>query len=190
MRIVGGNYRGRRLQAPHSDDIRPTSDRTRESLFNMLASRHDLKGARVMDLFAGTGALGFEALSRGAGFVLFVENSTQGRALIRANTDALELQGVTRLFRRDATRLGPAGKIESFDLVFADPPYGRNLGEAAAAELLEGKWLKSGGLFVLEENARSAPGTIEGFLLEDRRDYGDTAICFFRENRVFQSDSK
>lgn len=184
MRIVGGKYRGRRLDTPTSQVIRPTSDRTRESLFNMLTSRQNLDNARVMDLFAGTGALGIEALSRGAAFVLFVENSTHGRGLIRANTDTLELQGVTRLFRRDATRLGPAGNIAPFDLAFADPPYARGLGEAAAGALLEGQWLKSGGLFILEENAKHAPAAIEGFLLEDRRDYGDTAICFFRENRT------
>ncbi|MEM7463131.1 MAG: 16S rRNA (guanine(966)-N(2))-methyltransferase RsmD [Pseudomonadota bacterium] len=182
MRIVGGKFKGRRLATPNSKAIRPTSDRTRESLFNMLANRHDLQDARVLDLFAGTGALGLEAVSRGAAFVLFVENSTQGRALIRANAEALGLQGKTRLFRRDATRLGDAGKISQFDLAFADPPYARGLGESAAKALLAGRWLKAGALFILEENSSDFPDSIDGFVLEDRRDYGDTAIGFFREN--------
>ena len=182
MRIVGGKFKGRRLVTPNSNAIRPTSDRTRENLFNMLANRHNLQDARVLDLFAGTGALGLEAISRGAASALFVENSSQGRALIRANTEAMGLQGATRLFRRDATRLGDAGNIPQFDLAFADPPYARGLGELAAQSMLKGRWLKTGALFILEENANDMPDGIDGFLLEDRRDYGDTAIGFFREN--------
>ncbi|MGI9399826.1 MAG: RsmD family RNA methyltransferase, partial [Rhizobiaceae bacterium] len=104
--------------------------------------------------------------------------------LIRSNTELLELQGVTRLFRRDATRLGPIGNILPFDLAFADPPYRKGLGEAAAQSLLEGGWLKPGALFILEEDSSHMPAKIDGFSFQDRRDYGDTAISFFKENRA------
>jgi 16S rRNA (guanine966-N2)-methyltransferase len=183
MRIVGGSLKGRRLQTPGSKDIRPTSDRTRESLFNILAARQTWHGARVIDLFAGTGALGFEAASRGAAFVLLVENSAQGRALIRANMESLELTGASKLFRRDATNLGTVGNMEPFDIAFADPPYALGLGERAARALQAGGWLKSGALLVLEEAGAYAPAAIEGYFLEDRRDYGDTALCFFRSGQ-------
>lgn len=182
MRIVGGRFKGRRLQTPASNDIRPTSDRTRESLFNILAARETLQGARVIDLFAGTGAIGFEAASRGAAFVLLVENSAQGRALIRANMESLQMTGASKLFRRDATNLGAIGNMEPFDIAFADPPYGKGLGELAARALRQGGWLKPGALLVLEEEGAHAPASLEGFVLEHRRDYGDTALCFFRSD--------
>src|SRR5712691_8635307 len=127
MRIVGGRLRGRALAGPKSPAIRPTADRLRESLFNILLHGHGdpVTGARVLDLFAGTGALGLEALSRGAAFALFVDDGAAARALIRANVEALGLGGVTRIFRRDATKLGAAHPVEPFALAFADPPYGR-----------------------------------------------------------------
>ena len=143
MRIVGGEFRGRVLAAPKSNAIRPTTDRTRESLFNILAHAHPgvLDATRILDLFAGTGAVGIEALSRGAKSALFVENSVEGRSLLWENIDALGLHGRARILRRDATQLGPASNIEPFQLVFADPPYGKGLGEKALFAAHAGGWL-------------------------------------------------
>jgi 16S rRNA (guanine966-N2)-methyltransferase len=180
MRIVAGRLRGRRLAAPSGIAIRPTSDRTRESIFNILAARIDFVGARVIDLFAGTGALGLEALSRGASFALFVDESTEGRALVRTNVDALGLQGVTKIFRRDATDLGRPGTMQPFDLAFADPPYGKGHGEKAADCLRDGGWLKPDALLVLEERTASAPEMLAGYETVDRRAFADTTIGFFR----------
>lgn len=182
MRIVGGEFRGRRLAHPSDQTIRPTSDRTRESLFNILGHRSEvsLVGARVMDLFAGTGALGLEAMSRGARFALFVEEGAQGRSLIRQNIEALGLTGRTKLFRRDATRLGSIGSLAPFDLVFADPPYGKGLGPKAADSLVRGGWLAPAAVFVLEETAAELPDALEGFERLDMRVMGDTAIALFQ----------
>lgn len=180
MRIVGGEFRGRALKSPSSDAIRPTTDRTREALFNILAHRADfvLEGARVLDLFAGTGALGLEALSRGAAFALFVEEAGASRALIRTNVEAMGQTGRTKIFRRDATRLGPVGTMAPFRLLFADPPYRKGLGEKALAAAREGGWLSPGALCVLEE-ATDAPFTPPpGFALADERRMGDTIMRF------------
>lgn len=181
MRIVAGRFRGRALAAPKSDAVRPTSDRTRESVFNILASRRPLEGLRVIDLFAGTGALGLEAMSRGASFTLFVEDSVEGRGLIRTNVDAFGLQGSTKIFRRDATDLGVPGTMEPFDLAFADPPYGKGFGERAAQSLLTGGWLREGGVLVLEERAAAAPEVLAGYETLDRRRFGDTIVGFFAQ---------
>src|SRR5438876_8804733 len=132
MRIVGGQFRGRPLAAPAHEGTRPTSDRVREAIFNILARGtpgFGLAGSRVLDLFAGTGALGLEALSRGAAYCLFVEQEADARALIRRNVEALVLTGVTKIFRRDAAALGPAGRNGGFSLAFLDPPYGHGLAE-------------------------------------------------------------
>src|ERR1700688_2663274 len=144
MRVVGGSLRGRTLAAPKSPSIRPTADRLREALFNILLHAHDdpIGGARVLDLFAGTGALGIEALSRGAAFTLFIDDSAEARALLRENTASLGLGGTSRIFRRDATKLGPAHPVEPFTLVFLDPPYGKGLAELALATARDGGWLK------------------------------------------------
>src|SRR5204863_5144267 len=165
MRIVGGRLRGRALAAPKSLTIRPSADRLRESLFNILVHAYDdpTAGARVLDLFAGTGALGLEALSRGAAFALFVDQSAEARALIRENVAALGLGGVTRIFRRDATRLGAAHPVEPFSLVFLDPPYRAGLAEKALAAARDGGWLKPGALIVVEEAADAAFKAPEGF---------------------------
>ena len=127
MRVVGGRLRGRALAGPKSQGIRPTADRLRESLFNILAHGFDdpVTGARVLDLFAGTGAMGIEAISRGAEFVLFVDQGAEARALLRENVAALGLGGVSRIFRRDATKLGEAHPVPPFSLAFLDPPYGQ-----------------------------------------------------------------
>ncbi len=155
MRIVGGRLRGRALEGPKSQAIRPTADRLRESLFNILvhAYGNPVVDARVLDLFAGTGALGFEALSRGAAFVLFVDDGAEARALLRGNVEALGAGGATKVYRRDATKLGPVSPLEPFSLAFLDPPYGKGLAEQALAAVRGGGWLAPGALAVVEEAA-------------------------------------
>ncbi len=182
MRVVGGRRRGRALAAPKGAAIRPTSDRTRESLFNILAHAYGdpVAGARVLDLFAGTGALGIEALSRGAAFALFIDDAAEARALIRQNVDALGLGAATRVFRRDATKLGPAHPVEPFGLVFVDPPYRKGLAERALASLREGGWLTPEALLVVEEAADAGFAAPEGFSELERRTYDDTVIVFLR----------
>jgi len=181
MRIVGGRFRGRTLTGPRSQDIRPTSDRTRESIFNILTHAYGdpVTDARVLDLFAGTGALGLEALSRGAAFALFVDDGAEARALIRQNIEALGTAGISRIFRRDATRLGDVHPNEPFSLVFLDPPYGKGLAEKALASARSGGWLRDDVLIVVEE-AKNAFVTPEGFEEIERRDYDDTEIVFLR----------
>lgn len=186
MRVVAGRFRGRALQAPEDMKIRPTSDRVRESLFNILAhgiENFSLNGARVIDLFAGTGALGIEAVSRGAAYCLFVEEAPEARALIRTNVEALGLTGETRIFRRDATDLGPAGSTSNagrYDLAFLDPPYGKGLGEKALDALAQGNWLTPGAICVLEERAGVPLTFSDGFTVLDARTYGDTEISILR----------
>jgi 16S rRNA (guanine966-N2)-methyltransferase len=182
MRIVGGEFRGRALATPAGSDVRPSADRLRQTLFDILAHAHGdaLSGTHVLDLFAGTGALGLEALSRGAGHAVFVEEGIEARGLLRRNIETLGLTGRARVFRRDATRLGPAGTVAPFDLVFADPPYGKGLGEAALTGALAGGWLKAGALAVLEEDAKAAIAPIVGLEEIDRRVIGDSQIVFFR----------
>jgi len=182
MRIVGGRLRGRALAAPKSQAIRPTADRLREALFNILVHAYDdpVTGARVLDLFAGTGALGLEALSRGAAFALFIDDGAEARALLRESVAALGLGGVTRIFRRDACKLGPAHPIEPFSLAFLDPPYGRGLAEAALASARAGGWLTPAALIVVEEAASAAFAAPEGFDELERRRYDDTALIVLR----------
>src|SRR3954471_13449286 len=182
MRVVGGRLKGRTLASPSSREIRPTADRLRESLFNILVHAYGdpIGGARVLDLFAGTGALGIEAWSRGAGFALFVDNGTEARALLRNNIEALGLGGVTKVYRRDAADLGPAHPMEPFSLVFLDPPYGKGLAEKALASLREGGWLTPGALLVVEEAKAAAFVTPEGFEELERRAYDDTEFVFLR----------
>jgi 16S rRNA (guanine966-N2)-methyltransferase len=184
MRIVGGRLRGRTLLAPKSQSIRPTADRLREALFNILIHAYGdpVAGARVLDLFAGTGALGLEAMSRGAAFALFVDDAAEARGLIRGNVDALGLGGSTRIFRRDATRLGPAAGIgiEPFTLVFLDPPYGKGLAERALIAARAGGWLAPGALVVVEEAVAAGFAPPDAFEELERRDYGDTRLVFLR----------
>ena len=182
MRIVGGALRGRTLKGPKSHAIRPTSDRLRESIFDILAHAYDnpVAGAAVIDLFAGTGALGLEAISRGAARALFVDNGSEPRALLRENIEALGLGGVTRVFRRDATRLGLAPPGETFTLAFLDPPYDKGLASPAIEELVRGGWLSPGALLVLEEDAKTAITLPEGLTQLETRRYGDTQILIAR----------
>lgn len=182
MRVVGGRFGGRTLAAPRSLAIRPTADRLRESLFNILIHAYGdpVTGARVLDLFAGTGALGLEALSRGAAFALFVDDRAEARALLRENIAALGLGGATRIFRRDATRLGPAHPLDPFSLVFLDPPYGRGLAEKALVSARDGGWLAAGALIVVEEAADADVSAPAGFEEIERRRYDDTQVIFLR----------
>ena len=183
MRIVGGHFRGRPLAAPAHEGTRPTSDRVREAVFNILAHGipgFELAGARALDLFAGTGALGLEALSRGAAFCLFVEQEAEARALIRRNVEALGLTGVSKIFRRDATDLGPAGRNDGFTLAFLDPPYGHGLAEHALASAARGKWLAPGAIAVVEERKGTAIALPARFRALDQRTWGDTQALFAR----------
>jgi len=182
MRIVGGQFKGRAIEAPGGRDTRPTSDRARESLFNVLAHADwspGIEGRRVLDLFAGSGALGLEAMSRGAAFALFVETDAAARGAIRDNIEALGLFGATRIHRRDATDLGikPAGLGEPFDLIFLDPPYHKRLAERALSRLRSGGWITDAALIVLECAADETPQT-PGFDILDERAYGAAKVLF------------
>src|SRR5205085_12480422 len=176
MRVVGGRLRGRNLASPSSREIRPTADRLRESVFNILMHAYDnpIEGARVLDLFAGTGALGIEAISRGAKFALFVDNGAEARALLRNNVESLGLGGVTKVYRRDATDPGPAHPVEPFSLVFIDPPYGNGLAEKSLAALRDGGWLTPGALLVVEEAKAAAFAAPDGFEELERRSHCGT----------------
>jgi 16S rRNA (guanine966-N2)-methyltransferase len=182
MRIVGGKFRGKALLSPTDDSIRPTSDRARESMFNILASRIGvhLDGIKVLDLFAGTGALGLEAVSRGATSAVFVDTGAEARGLIRDHIEAFGIAGFAKLLRRDATALGPAGTMGPFDLVFLDPPYAKGLGERALASLRDGNWLAKDATIVLEESSEVELALPTGFELDDRREYGAAAVHFIR----------
>ncbi|WP_026790912.1 16S rRNA (guanine(966)-N(2))-methyltransferase RsmD [Pleomorphomonas oryzae] len=184
MRIVAGKHRGTALATPAAGSlaIRPTSDRLRESVFNILEHAYEgvFENARVMDVFAGTGALGFEAMSRGAKTCLFVEEAAEARGLIRRNQETLGLMGTTRIFRRDATTMGSIGPAEPYTLAFLDPPYGKGLAEKALASLLAGGWLADKTLIVIEESAKADVALPEGLERLDQRTYGETQVIFAR----------
>lgn len=183
MRIVAGKHRGLSLATPKDARVRPTSDRVREALFNVLAHNDfgtgfALEGARVLDLFAGTGALGLEALSRGATYVLFVDDHFESRGLIRRNVEAAHATGATKIWRRDATALGemPGNAGGPFDLVFLDPPYRKGLVELALASARDGKWFTPNALIVAEMAADEAFAMPSEFSVLDERTYGDTKV--------------
>ncbi|MET3926511.1 16S rRNA (guanine(966)-N(2))-methyltransferase RsmD [Devosia sp. 2618] len=180
MRIVAGKFRGKQLNSPSDESIRPTADRVRESMFNILSSRIGpvFDGVRVLDLFAGTGALGFEALSRGASHVTFVDMGAEARGLIRDHIEAFGAGGITKLLRRDATDLGVSGTFGQFDLVFLDPPYGHGLGEKALAGIAASGWLAPEATIVFEESVDAEIEIPTGFTLDDRREYGSAAVHF------------
>jgi 16S rRNA (guanine966-N2)-methyltransferase len=183
MRIVGGRFRGRALAAPGDDRTRPTSDRVRESVFNILAHGvpgFTMDGVRVLDLFAGTGALGVEALSRGAAYCLFVEEDADARGTIRRNVEAFGLTGVTKIFRRDATTLGPAENRGKFGLAFLDPPYGKELAERALTSAAAGAWLAHDAVAVIEERKGTTITLPAGFDALDLRTWSDTQVTFAR----------
>lgn len=178
MRIVAGKFRGKAINSPKTNDIRPTSDRVRESVFNILASRLGpvLDGVRVLDLFAGTGALGLEALSRGAAHAVFVDTGLEARGLLRDHIQTFGVAGQSKMLRRDATALGDVQKFKPFNLVFLDPPYGQGLGELALVGLRDGGWLAENATLVFEEKADAVIDWPNGFNVEDTRKYGDTII--------------
>lgn len=184
MRVVGGKHKGHQLVAPKGLDVRPTTDRVREAVFNVLAHGSflaaGLEGLRVLDLFAGSGALGLEALSRGAAFALFVEQAPAARGAIQKNIETLGLTGHTKVFRRDALQLGrrPANVARPFDLVFLDAPYGSGAGPIALQHARDGDWLAPQARAVLEISAKQDLPSINGFTMEDSRIYGDTQVMF------------
>ena len=185
MRIVSGDFRGKAIVTPAGDATRPTSDRARQAVFNILehaAWSKGLRDARVIDLFAGSGALGLEALSRGAAFCLFVETDEAARGAIRENVDAMSLFGVTRVHRRSAVDLGqrPGADGPAFDVAFLDPPYARGLGEIALAKLRDGGWLAPEALIVFERGSAEPAFQVEGFEVLDARDYGAARVHFLR----------
>ena len=180
MRVISGKYRGSRLNAPKGNITRPTTDSTRESLFNILINKLDFDGVRVLDIFAGTGALGIEALSRGADFAIFVENHPDAQRILRQNLDNLSLNGNAKILKKDATRMGSLVYEEPFDIVFADPPYSKELGVRAAMSLVDGGWLRDDALFVLEEKRTHVPENLNGFERIDMRSFGSTAISIFQ----------
>jgi 16S rRNA (guanine966-N2)-methyltransferase len=187
LRIVAGEFRGRSLAAPPGAGTRPTGDRARQAVFNILEHApwsDGLQGLRVIDLFAGSGALGLEALSRGAAFALFVETDEAARGAIRNNIDALGLFGRTRVHRRDATELGlrPGGDGPAFHVAFLDPPYGKGLGEQALDRLATGDWLTPGALIIFERGADEPAFTVVGYEALDVRDYGAAKVWFMRFN--------
>lgn len=183
MRITAGTYGGRTLAAPRDQRVRPTADKVRQAIFNIL-NHNDfdtgfaLEGARVADIYAGTGAMGIEALSRGAAFCLFVDDAAESRALIRENVEALALTGVTKIWRRDATKLGPmaAGAGGPFELVILDPPYRKGLIEPALIGLRDGGWLSPGAVIVAEAAEDETIPSTDGFASFDERVYGDTRV--------------
>jgi 16S rRNA (guanine966-N2)-methyltransferase len=183
MRIIGGSRRGLKLAEVGEGDaaahLRPTSDRVREAIFNLLVNAHGnpVSGARVLDLFAGTGALGLEALSRGAAQVTFVDDGSKALALIRANVAKMHAEAEAQVIRQDVRRLGP-NPGSGHGLVFLDPPYGKGLGEQALAAAVKGGWLAPGAMVVWEEG--TAPPVPEGFALADQRKYGDTIVTLLR----------
>ncbi|NHF73776.1 16S rRNA (guanine(966)-N(2))-methyltransferase RsmD [Paracoccus xiamenensis] len=183
MRIIGGTLRGLKLAEVGAGDpaahLRPTTDRVRETMFNLLVNSLGirLEGMRVLDLFAGTGALGLEALSRGASRVAFVDDGTAARALLRANVEKARAMGSTDIWRRDALKLGP-NRGPGYDLIFMDPPYGKTLGEAALQSAIDGGWLTDSAVVIWED---SAPPTLPpGFDLLDQRRYGDTLVTILQ----------
>jgi 16S rRNA (guanine966-N2)-methyltransferase len=184
MRIVAGRFKGRALATPSSQAIRPTSDRLRETIFNILLHGLDVDdpvtGARALDVFAGTGALGLEALSRGAAQAVFMDIGTEARGLLRTNVDNFGVGGITRILRRDATKPGEVSPFEPFTLLFLDPPYGKGLGEQAVAGLMAGGWLAPGALVVLEEAAKAHISLPAPLMVLDRREAGEGQVLFAR----------
>ena len=189
MRVTGGTLGGRPLVAPADARVRPTADKVRQAIFNILTHNDfgtgfSLHGARAADLFAGTGAMGIEAISRGCSYCLFVDDSAESRALLRRNVEALSLTGVTKIWRRDATNLGSMspGSGGPFDLVFLDPPYRKGLIAPTLESLVAGEWLAPNAICVAEMAEEESLPSPAGFATLDERLYGDTRVVFLRAN--------
>ncbi|MCX7354554.1 MAG: 16S rRNA (guanine(966)-N(2))-methyltransferase RsmD [Alphaproteobacteria bacterium] len=185
MRIVAGKHRGRRLAAPEGASVRPTSDRARESLFNVLAHRPlrtdgqpVLTDARVLDVFAGTGAMGLEALSRGAAHATFVERDRATLAVLEKNVATVGEQARTTILRADA--LSPPPAKTPANLAFLDPPYGENLAAPALAALAKGGWLEAGAIIVVEIGKKESLAAPPAFSLLDERQYGAARLILLR----------
>lgn len=184
MRIVAGRWKGKALVAPAGESTRPTSDRARQAVFNILEHApwsRGLQGARVLDLFAGTGALGLEALSRGATSCLFLDTDPAARAALMTNIEACSAQGITRVWKRDAACLDPMPPTANgpFDVVFVDPPYAKGFDVAALTGLAKG-WVASGGLIMLERGRGEGTLVTADFEIVDTRDYGAAQVTFLK----------
>ena len=183
MRIIAGEWRGRRLAAPEGMDTRPTADRVRETLFSMLVSRLGSFGQlRVADLYAGSGALGLEALSRGAAWACFVEQDPRALAALRANIGSLGAGDRARIFARSAENLPPE---QPFDLVFADPPYAPESGSAAVRQVVQAGWAAPGSWLAIETR-RGERVDPSGCIVETERDVGRARVTLLR----FQASSR
>ncbi len=185
MRITAGRFKGRNLTPPKNMSVRPTSDKVRQAIFNILEHRDfgfpfGLEGARVIDLYAGTGALGIEAISRGARYCLFVDDAAESRALIRQNVETMGLTGVSKIWRRDAASLGPLDTLSPFDLAFLDPPYRKNLIAPTLAGLRDGSWLVSPAVVVAEMAEDETCPSTAGLEIVDDRVYGDTRVVILK----------
>ena len=185
MRITAGKFKARSLATPRDAGVRPTSDKVRQAIFNILEHRDfgspfALEGARVVDLFAGTGAMGLEAVSRGARFCLFVDDAAASRALIRENVEAFGLTGASKIWRRDAARLGPLDTLAPFDLAFLDPPYRKGLLSPALAGLRSGGWLVAPALIVAELAEDETLPSTDGYQMMEDRVYGDTRVVILK----------
>jgi 16S rRNA (guanine966-N2)-methyltransferase len=184
VRIVGGSHRGRPIAVPEGDKVRPTSDRARESLFNILehgrwaASGSPIAGARVLDAFAGTGALGLEALSRGAAHVTFLELAPVALAVLKANVAALKEGARVTILRGDA--VAPVRAPDPCSLVFLDPPYGKDLAPPTLKNLAAAGWLTPNAVVVLEVGAKEEFAAPAGFTIEDERRYGAARLVLMR----------
>ncbi len=180
MRIIAGRFRGKKLNSPNNDNIRPTSDRVRQAIFNILASKleNNFEDKNVLDLFAGTGAMGIEAISRGAQSVIFVDNGIEARAIIRKNIEDFALGGKTKLLKRDALNLGRNEKFTPFNLIFVDPPYGKNLGQEAILSAYKNGWIANDAIIILEEKAGQKIEFSANLELIDKRKYGNSNIYF------------
>ena len=184
MRIISGKFKGTQLKPPQNNLIRPTTDRVRETIFNVLIHQANftIENARVLDLFAGSGANGLEAISRGAKYCLFIDSSASSRALIRTNIEKLNLEGLTKIYRRDSTRLGIIGNLKPFDLIFLDPPYRKGLGELALISAYNGNWLAPKSFCVLEEDSKSNIDIPNGFKIAKSKICGDSQLLFLNQS--------
>jgi 16S rRNA (guanine966-N2)-methyltransferase len=180
IRIIAGSLKGRRLASPEWPGLRPTSDRLRETLFNVLADT--VVGVRMLDGFAGTGAVGIEAISRGAVHVTFVERDPRAVDLIGENLARCAVAGGYTILRADLTTAAPAGMRAGFDVVFLDPPYAMDPGEAVETVA---PLVASGGRLVIEHARRSVPAaSIAGVVLTRTLTAGDSALSFYRHDQT------